>query len=151
VKRWPLDRFLALADALAEQGDTPAPLLAGEVEAERFTAGERADFAAAGGNILTDLGALADELAAATLVVGNDSGPAHLSAQLGVPTLALFGPTDPDVWSPIGPHVRVLAPGAPGPIEALPVNAVIEQAADALLAARFHRPRSDRPIITRLE
>ena len=32
----------------------------------------------------------------------------HLAAMLGLPTLALFGPTDPATWAPRGPHVRVL-------------------------------------------
>ncbi|HDQ41507.1 MAG TPA: lipopolysaccharide heptosyltransferase family protein [Desulfonatronum sp.] len=39
-------------------------------------------------------------LAQARLVVGNDSGPLHLAAALGIPTLALFGPTDPSQYRP---------------------------------------------------
>jgi ADP-heptose:LPS heptosyltransferase len=46
---------------------------------------------------LPDLIAL---LAQARLVVGNDSGPLHLAAALGTPTLALFGPTDPNQYRP---------------------------------------------------
>lgn len=46
---------------------------------------------------LADLIAL---LAKARLVVGNDSGPLHLAAALGTPTLALFGPTDPNLYRP---------------------------------------------------
>lgn len=51
---------------------------------------------------------LADDLAAADAFVGNDSGATHLAAMLGVPTVAVFGPTDPEVWAPVGPHVRVV-------------------------------------------
>jgi ADP-heptose:LPS heptosyltransferase len=40
--------------------------------------------------------------------VGNDSGITHLAAYLGVPTLALFGPTDPRTWGPIGRRARIL-------------------------------------------
>ena len=40
-------------------------------------------------------------------VIANDSGIAHLAAGLGVPTVAIFGPTDPAVWRPRGPNVRV--------------------------------------------
>ncbi len=47
-------------------------------------------------------------LAAARAFVGNDSGVTHLASWL-CPTLALFGPTDPGVWSPAGPGSRVLA------------------------------------------
>ena len=45
------------------------------------------------------LGAL---LAQAGLYVGNDSGVSHLAAAFGAPTLALFGPTDPAQWAPVG-------------------------------------------------
>jgi ADP-heptose:LPS heptosyltransferase len=40
--------------------------------------------------------------------VGNDSGITHLAALAGIPTLALFGPTNPDWWAPVGRRVRVL-------------------------------------------
>lgn len=40
--------------------------------------------------------------------VGNDSGPTHLAAMLGVPTVAVFGPTDPSARVPVGQHVRVV-------------------------------------------
>ena len=36
------------------------------------------------------------------------TGLAHLAGLLGVPTLALFGPSDPTLWAPLGPRVRVL-------------------------------------------
>ena len=41
--------------------------------------------------------------------LGNDSGVTHLAAALGIPTAAIFGPTDPHLWGPIGRHVRVLS------------------------------------------
>jgi hypothetical protein len=50
---------------------------------------------------------LAQWLAKASLFVGNDSGITHLAAAVGTPVLALFGPTDPAVWAPRGPDVRV--------------------------------------------
>lgn len=39
--------------------------------------------------------------------IGHDSGLSHLAANLGVPSLLLFGPTDPAVWAPRGAHIRV--------------------------------------------
>jgi heptosyltransferase III len=54
---------------------------------------------------LAVLGALLER---ADAYLGNDSGPTHLAAMLGVPTLALFGPTDPARWAPRGRRVRVL-------------------------------------------
>ena len=40
--------------------------------------------------------------------VGNDSGITHLAAYLGVPTIALFGPTNPRMWGPIGRRTRII-------------------------------------------
>src|SRR5437899_3190184 len=40
--------------------------------------------------------------------IGNDSGITHLAAYLGCPTVAIFGPTDPRVWGPIGRRSRVI-------------------------------------------
>jgi ADP-heptose:LPS heptosyltransferase len=39
---------------------------------------------------------------------GNDSGITHLSAAVGTPTVALFGPTDPGVWGPRGGNVHII-------------------------------------------
>jgi ADP-heptose:LPS heptosyltransferase len=43
-----------------------------------------------------------------SVFVGHDTGVTHLAAALGVPTIALFGPTDANVWAPLGEHVRVI-------------------------------------------
>lgn len=59
-----------------------------------------------------DLSLLAGVLAQVTLYIGHDSGVTHLSALLGVRTIALFGPTDQHRWAPRGCHVTVLS-GAP--------------------------------------
>ena len=40
--------------------------------------------------------------------IGNDSGFSHLAGYLGIPTVVLFGPTDPMVWKPLGRKVKVL-------------------------------------------
>ncbi len=40
--------------------------------------------------------------------VGNDCGITHLAAAVGIPTVALFGPTDPEVWGPRGRQVAIL-------------------------------------------
>jgi ADP-heptose:LPS heptosyltransferase len=48
---------------------------------------------------------LAEWITGARLYIGNDSGVTHLAAAVGVPTLALFGPTDPRVWAPRGASV----------------------------------------------
>jgi ADP-heptose:LPS heptosyltransferase len=40
-------------------------------------------------------------VAGCDLVVGNDTGTLHLAAACGVPTVTLFGPTDPRKWNPV--------------------------------------------------
>ena len=57
---------------------------------------------------IADLYDLACWLARAHVYIGNDSGITHLAAAVGTPVLALFGPTDPAVWAPRGPHVQVV-------------------------------------------
>jgi len=42
------------------------------------------------------------------MFIGNDSGITHLAAYWGCPTLALYGPTDPQIWGPIGRRVQVI-------------------------------------------
>jgi heptosyltransferase-3 len=56
--------------------------------------------------------------------LGNDSGITHLAALLGIPTLVLFGPSDPLIWKPIGPAVTVLK--APN-LDTLAPQAVYDQ------------------------
>jgi heptosyltransferase-2 len=50
---------------------------------------------------------LAAVLKASTAYLGNDSGITHLAASLGTPTVAIFGPTNPEVWGPNGPGVNI--------------------------------------------
>jgi heptosyltransferase III len=51
---------------------------------------------------------VADELRRCRVFIGNDSGITHVAAYWGTPTVALFGPTDPNVWGPVGRRVKVL-------------------------------------------
>ena len=61
-----------------------------------------------GALFIPDLMDLARFLAGARAYIGNDSGITHLAAALGIPAIALFGPTDPTVWGPRGKQVRIL-------------------------------------------
>lgn len=58
------------------------------------------------------LSTVAGILAHTRLFVGHDSGLTHLAAAILVPTVAVFGPTDPRQWAPQGPHVVVVT-GSP--------------------------------------
>jgi ADP-heptose:LPS heptosyltransferase len=106
-KCWPLDRFIELAQRLGSAGHS-VRFLAGEVERERLA---DADFQrmsrVASVRMLDSYVELLRELTDARLYIGNDSGPTHLAGITGVPTVALFGETNPDLWRPLGPDVRI--------------------------------------------
>jgi heptosyltransferase III len=50
----------------------------------------------------------ASVLSASQAFIGNDSGITHLAGALGLPVIALYGPTDPETWAPRGRHVRIV-------------------------------------------
>ena len=124
-KCWPLDRFETLIDTLRSRGHDVIPIL-GEAELERWPDETldrwRSRYHAQTPRSLDDLHAL---MTHAALYVGNDAGPTHLAAWIGLPTIALFGPTDPRVWAPLGPRVTLLAPPTPRPIDWLPPSTVL--------------------------
>ncbi|MCK9914783.1 lipopolysaccharide heptosyltransferase II [Microbacteriaceae bacterium K1510] len=108
-KAWPPEHYAALAKALAQEG------------ASVWVLGGPADTAiaqqivAAGGPRVRDLtsndlrnAVLA--LAAADISVTNDSGLMHVSAAIGAPTVAIFGPTSPWHWKPLNPVSAILEP-----------------------------------------
>jgi heptosyltransferase-1 len=106
AKRWPPDRWGALAREIAGDARLPAPLLTGGPGEAPLLAAARA---AAGSPAVdlcpaTTLPELRRLLVTARQLVVADSGPAHLAAALGVPVLALFGPTDPARCGPLGDH-----------------------------------------------
>jgi heptosyltransferase III len=61
--------------------------------------------------------------------LGNDSGLSHLAGMLGVPTLVLFGPSDPTHWLPLGPRVRHLTSE---PLATLPEAHVLVELLDLI-------------------
>jgi heptosyltransferase-2 len=80
------------------------------------------------------LGALVAVLRRCAACVGNDSGVTHLAALAGTPTLALFGPSDPALWAPLGRRTAVLRSPA-GALDGLGVAEVLG-ALSALLSQR---------------
>jgi ADP-heptose:LPS heptosyltransferase len=63
------------------------------------------------------LGQIKSLLAGASLFVGNDSGPAHMAAAFGVPSLVIFSKSDPEIWGPWRtPSEVVRAPDGVGQI-----------------------------------
>ena len=108
TKRWPAERFALLADALMDGGIKVA-LTVGpdELELGRLIARRaRHRIPVMGADL--DTAELAALLAAGRLHVGNDSGPAHLAAAVGTPSVVFFGPTDPGRTAPEGAAVEIL-------------------------------------------
>jgi hypothetical protein len=123
-KNWPAARF---ADLYRELGAGRALLVEGPADAD--AAGALAALPGvvrARGLTPRALGVL---LGMSGLLVGNDSGVSHLAAAWGAPTLALFGPTDPAVWSPVGRRVHVLA-SPTGSMSGLTLDVVLAAARD---------------------
>ena len=130
-KRWPADRFAALAALLANRGLTP--IIVGAAADAPYAATIRAACPAAidlTGR--TTLLQLAQTLSGAALAIGNDTGPTHLAAALGVPTIALFSAdSDPALTAPRGTVTVLSAPDLAG----LPLQRV----ADALPPVHSHQ------------
>jgi heptosyltransferase-2 len=108
AKNWPSDRFTSLARVLSGGRWL---LVEGPAE-DAFPLDPAADETCFRAQQLP-LRVLAAVLRQARLFVGNDSGVTHLAAAAGAPTLALFGPTDPALWSPVGRRVAVVRSPTP--------------------------------------
>ncbi len=109
-KRWPHEHWAALADGLSNRGaglvfvgDKADAALAAQVRVQMTTHGPVVDLAGQ-----TTLRGLAAVLAACDLAVSADTGPMHLAVAVGVPTVALFGGTDPRRHGPYGPSHKAL-------------------------------------------
>jgi heptosyltransferase II len=109
AKRWPPERFAAVADQLAARYQARIVLVGG------------ADVADAGRSIeesmthrphnlvaMTSLRQLMAVIERCDLLVTNDSGPMHVGAALGVPIVAIFGPTDHTTTSPLTSQCRIV-------------------------------------------
>lgn len=108
-KNWPLPYWSELIRSVAEYFDDFL-LVSGEADTDRMAA-FKAHNHIPGLRVLhnENLRELAGELAASRVFIGHDSGVTHLAAAIGLPTIALFGPTDPKIWGPLGSQVRIVA------------------------------------------
>jgi ADP-heptose:LPS heptosyltransferase len=118
AKCWPLERYLGLARALE---------IAGAAVTWIRGPAEQGLVLPPGATVLNYplLPDLASFLAGCRLYVGNDSGVTHLAAACGCSVVALFGASDPRVWSPRGRQVRVIT-GLTRHMHAIEVAEVLE-------------------------
>lgn len=113
-KAWPPDRFLHLVESLPKDLRTKVLVVLGPAEGPEvrraFEAGNSGACILARGLSLIRLASIME---GCRFFIGNDSGISHLAAALGIPTIAIFGPTDPKVWAPRGKKVVVVRRGIP--------------------------------------
>lgn len=103
TKRWPAERFAAVADALAAEGFRIV-LCGGPSDRDAFAAFRAATRSKVAADLsFLPLDALAAAIARVQLLVACDSGPVHLATAVGTPVLALFGPTSQTRWGPPAP------------------------------------------------
>jgi ADP-heptose:LPS heptosyltransferase len=126
AKCWPVERYAKLAVKLAcDEGLVPlvffGPADEGIREAFETSIPPGIEWECVDNRPLRDGLAL---LSCARVYIGNDSGMTHLAAR-ACPTIALFGPSDPSAWAPLGRNVKIIR--APeGKLERICVDEVLQ-------------------------
>lgn len=109
AKRWPAERYAALADRFIDELDAEVLLIGSEdesdVSAEVRVRMKRTPVVLTG---QTDLAQAVAILSLVDLLVTNDTGPAHIASALNRPTLVIFGPTNPLTTRPLSGSADIL-------------------------------------------
>ena len=101
-RRWPAERFAAVADYLVREHRARIIITGGP--GEESVARRVADLMSAPATNLaarTSIGGLAAVIDRLDLFISNDTGPAHIACARGTPSVVIFGPADPDRWAPL--------------------------------------------------
>jgi ADP-heptose:LPS heptosyltransferase len=112
-KKWPESAFSELCRLLITKGYSPALLGAGSDDAQRCARIVEAVDQSSPGSLHNlcnrlSLAELAGLFRRCVGIVGNDSGPSHLASAQGLPGIIIFGPSDPEIWGPLGAHSQVI-------------------------------------------
>jgi lipopolysaccharide heptosyltransferase II len=107
-KRWGIEKFAELGDAIASEYGARIVVVWGP--GERPNAVRLSELMKAPSVLIpeTDLKQLAAILRRCTAMVTNDSGPMHIAAAMGVPLVAIFGPTNPEFQGPVGTRHEIV-------------------------------------------
>lgn len=114
TKCWPPDYFAQLGNCLLQEKGVKIVLTGAKSDIPLVSQikekidGDIIDIA--GATSLKDLAAIARKC---HLFVSGDTGPLHIAAAVGAPTLSIFGPTDPKVYTPSGEHHASIVTPAP--------------------------------------
>lgn len=122
AKKWPLARFVQMIRQCWEAGREVVAIV-GEADREETDYFRRnmPELPLLADMSLVELAALLTEC---QLFLGNDSGITHLAAAVGLPVVALFGPTDPAVWGPRGRGPMRILSAPEGELERLEMSNV---------------------------
>ena len=107
-KLWPSRSFVDIAERLWVEREWPVIVTGGPADGDLATTISREADAPVFPLDPIDLPMLAALYAECDLYLGCDTGPSHLAAATGAPTVVMFGPTRPEVWAPRGSCVRVV-------------------------------------------
>ena len=112
-KVWPLDRFLELIHYFQKHCNCRILIVLGPAEGpevQKAFGGIEWELGVAAPLLMKGLSLLelASVMEGCRLFIGNDSGITHMAAALGIPTIAIFGPSDHKIWSPRGEKVFVV-------------------------------------------
>ncbi|HEY6231329.1 MAG TPA: lipopolysaccharide heptosyltransferase II [Pyrinomonadaceae bacterium] len=109
AKRWPAERYAALADRLIDELNAQVVLIGSAAELDvSLAVSQKMRHPAVQLTGQTDLAGLVGILSLIDLLVTNDTGPAHIAAALSRPTLVIFGPSNPLTTRPFSPYADIL-------------------------------------------
>lgn len=100
-KTWPADRFIEVASYLEKSLELEPVFIGGPGEDLSLFRRWRIVSAA-------PLAETKSLISRASLFIGNDSGPAHMAAAFGIPSVVIFGASDPAIWAPWRTQAEVL-------------------------------------------
>ncbi|HEY3760413.1 MAG TPA: lipopolysaccharide heptosyltransferase II [Verrucomicrobiae bacterium] len=150
AKRWPADRFIAAAKEIQIKTNCAWMLFGGKGDLEITNPIESAlqgtkVFNMAGKTSLRELMAL---MKLCSVVLTNDTGPMHMAVALGMPVVAIFGSTSPELTGPISEKARIVKSDAPCspcflrecPIDFRCMNGIhVEKVVEEVLTANGHQ------------
>jgi len=108
-KCWPISNFVKVASSIDANGKQPEFIL-GPAEYDLYDILLQSKRLNAKVHKIERLTELTGLLKTGGGFIGNDSGVSHLAAFIGLPTVAVFGPSDPEIWKPMGRAVNVVRP-----------------------------------------
>ena len=129
--RWPVENFVAVAEKLVEEKNVQIFLTWGPAEEDlgaRFSSLAKFHIISTTENNIRRFAAL---LASADLLLCNDTGVTHVGAAVGTPLVAVFGPTDPEQWKPVGERI-IAVRGKDGVCSSVSTDSVLKKASGLL-------------------